>query len=132
MLGTRRAWVVHGRDGLDEITLCEKTDIISLEQDGTLRSFIIDPKEFGFAYCQPSDLKGGSADHNAEALMTLLRGHKSAYRDIVLLNAAAVLMLHGRISDLRDGIQIASEAIDSSTVFHNFIAYRDFSEQCHE
>ena len=111
-LGSERAWVVHGSDGLDEITTAGTTAVAALE-NGTVRTFEIAPENVGLSRSQPQALRGGDAAANAEALLAVLRGEKNAYRDVVLLNAAAGLIVAERAKDLRDGIAIAARAIDS-------------------
>ena len=132
ILGTKRAWVVHGRDGLDEISLIDKTDVVALEEDGSIHEFVIDPEEHGVNLCATEDLKGGDATQNAQALENLLEGAPSAYRDITLLNAAAVLVLSGSCDTLPNGIKKAEEAIDSGHVKANFEAYKKETGTAHE
>ncbi|HEV7719238.1 MAG TPA: anthranilate phosphoribosyltransferase [Arsenicitalea sp.] len=106
------AWVVHGSDGLDEITTTGPSFVAQIK-DGNLTSFEITPEEFGLPRAHPSDLKGGDPQHNAEALLALLAGQKTAYRDIVLLNSAAAMIVAGAVPDLRAGIARAADQIDS-------------------
>ncbi|WP_395664694.1 anthranilate phosphoribosyltransferase [Methylocella sp.] len=110
-LGARRVWVVHGSDGLDEATLTGPTFVTALE-DGAIRSFEITPEDAGLKRAALSELKGGSPDFNAAALRAALDGHRSAYRDIAVLNAAAALVVAGRADDLRGGAELAAAAID--------------------
>lgn len=110
-LGTKAAWIVHGADGLDEITLTDKTYVAELH-DGTVREFEITPEDFGLPRCEPAVLKGGDAQTNAEALRGILRGEKNAYRDIVILNTAAVLHVAGVAKDYKECAAIAAEALD--------------------
>ncbi len=131
ILGTKRAWIVHGRDGLDEITLTTETDVISLNDDGTIEEFVLSPPEHGLEYCQAADLKGGDAQENARALSDLIDGKASAYRDIALLNTAAVLVLHGSCDTLRSGIKIAAQAIDLKQVRNNFQLYKEYVGGAH-
>lgn len=111
-LGTERAWVVHGSDGLDELTTTGPSYVAALE-NGAVRSFEVNPADAGLELAQPVDLLGGDSEANANALRDLLAGHKTAYRDIVLLNAAAALVVAGKVMDLKAGVALASEAIDS-------------------
>lgn len=111
-LGSERAWVVHGADGLDEITTTSTTYVAELK-DGNVDSFEISPEVANLPFAEASALKGGDADENAAALRAVLGGEPSAFRDIVLLNAAAALVVAGRADDLRSGVEIASQAIDS-------------------
>ncbi|MBI1179603.1 MAG: anthranilate phosphoribosyltransferase [Alphaproteobacteria bacterium] len=111
-LGSRRVWVVHGEDGLDEITTTAATRVAEL-RDGTIREFILTPEEAGLRRADPAELKGGDPAHNAAALRALLDGAQGAYRDIVLLNSAAALLVAGRADDLRGGLALAARALDS-------------------
>ncbi|MEN0074362.1 MAG: anthranilate phosphoribosyltransferase [Paracraurococcus sp.] len=110
-LGTESAWVVHGQ-GLDEIALCGETQVVAL-QDGRLREFTIAPEDAGLARAPAEAIRGGEPAENAAALLALLEGAPGAYRDIVLLNAAAALIVAGRATDLRQGAAQAARAIDS-------------------
>jgi anthranilate phosphoribosyltransferase len=112
-LGTERAWVVHGEDGLDEITLAGRTHV-SEALDGEVRSFEIAPEDFGFEVRSLDHLRGGDTDANAAIVDAVLDGtRKDEARGLVVMNAAAALVLGGVASDLRDGARIAANAIDS-------------------
>ncbi len=111
-LGSRRAWVVHGEDGLDEITTTGSTYVAEL-RDGQVSTFKISPEVAGLPFAEPSALKGGDAAHNAEALRGVLEGRPGAFRDIVLLNTAAALIVAERVDDLRAGVALAAETIES-------------------
>lgn len=111
-LGAVKAWVVHGGDGMDEITLSTTTDVAALEQ-GEIRRFTIDPAEYGFSYATKKDIAGQDPEYNAVQLQKLLGGVKGPYRDIVLLNSAAALCVADAVSDISEGLQKASEALDS-------------------
>ena len=110
-LGTEAAWVVHGQ-GLDEIALSGETQVVALEA-GSLREFTIAPEDAGLQRAPPEAIRGGEPAENALALTALLGGAPGPYRDIVLLNAAAALVVAGRTRDLRDGAAEAARAIDS-------------------
>ncbi|MEZ5936300.1 MAG: anthranilate phosphoribosyltransferase [Alphaproteobacteria bacterium] len=110
-LGSERAWVVHGADGLDEITTTAGTHVAEL-RDGKVETFEISPEVAGLPFARPEELKGGDAEHNAAALTAVLKGEPSAFRDIVLLNAAAALVVAERADDLRAGVAMAARAID--------------------
>ena len=110
-LGVRRALVVHGDDGLDEISLTTRTTVCEV-LDGELRQYQLDPQKLGFAYCQPSDLVGGEAQENVRIALDILNGEKGPKRNIVLLNAAACLYLAGKARSLFDGVEQASMLID--------------------
>ena len=111
-LGAARAWVVHGSDGLDELTTTGPSYVAALE-NGQIRSFEITPADAGLELAQPVDLLGGDSEANANAIRDLLAGHKGAYRDIVLLNAAAALIVAGKAADLKAGAALGADAIDS-------------------
>jgi anthranilate phosphoribosyltransferase len=111
-LGSERVWLVHGSDGLDEITTTGPTEIVELK-DGTLSRFSITPEEAGLSRATPEALKGGDATHNAHALCAVLDGEKSAYRDIALINAGAALVIADKAENLKDGVALAAQAIDS-------------------
>ncbi|HYC04835.1 MAG TPA: anthranilate phosphoribosyltransferase [Azospirillaceae bacterium] len=110
-LGSERAWVVHGSDGLDELTTTGPSFVAEL-RDGGVRCFEVTPEEAGLTRSDAAGLKGGDAEHNAEALRRVLAGEPGAYRDIVLLNAAAALMVAGKAANLREGVAMAADAID--------------------
>ena len=109
-LGTERAWVVHGQ-GLDEIALSGETQVVELDR-GALREFTIAPEDAGLRRAPAEAVRGGEPAENARALLALLEGAPGPFRDIVLLNAAAALLVAGRAADLRAGAAIAAEAID--------------------
>ncbi len=111
-LGSTRAWVVHGSDGLDEITTTGATFVSELK-DGAVRSFEVTPEDAGLKRAKPEELTGGDAKTNAAAMRTLLHGRGGAYRDIVVLNAAAALVVADKASDLKEGAAIALDAIMS-------------------
>lgn len=112
-LGCRRALVVHGRDGLDEITTTDITDAILIEAGQEPIAFEIDPAAFGIPYAAPDALRGGDAATNAAILRHIFAGQAGAGRDIVMLNAAAVLWVSGHASGISEGLGMAAEAIDS-------------------
>ena len=111
-LGSEHAWVVHGHDGLDELSTTGPSSVAEL-RDGTITLFDIGPEDAGLARASLADLKGGDAKANAVALRAVLDGKKNAYRDIVLLNAAAALVVGGQAASLADGVQRAANSIDS-------------------
>ena len=112
-LGTERAWVVHGEDGLDEITLAGKTHVAEA-QNGGVRTFEIGPQDFGFEVGAIEHLRGGDAEANAEIVSAVLAGErKDEARTLVIMNAAAALFLGGAAGNLREGATLAANAIDS-------------------
>jgi len=111
-LGAECVWVVHGSDGLDEITTSGPTTVTAL-QDGEIKNFEISPEELGLRKVKPEALRGGDAAENAAAVKNVLQGKPSAFRDVALLNAAAALVVAGKAKDLKDGLHAAAHAIDS-------------------
>jgi anthranilate phosphoribosyltransferase len=117
-LGTERAWVVHGEDGLDEITLAGKTHVAEA-QNGSVKTFDIGPGDFGFEAGTLEHLRGGDAEANARIVSAVLSGErKDEARTLVIMNAAAALFLGGSAADLRDGAMIAANSIDSGVAQH--------------
>ena len=112
LLGTIRAWVVHGSDGLDELTTTGISDVAVVDA-GKVSTFRISPRNAGLPDARPEDLTGGNAVENAAHIRAVLGGLKGSLRDIVLLNAAAALLVAGKASTLREGVALASESIDS-------------------
>jgi anthranilate phosphoribosyltransferase len=110
-LGSESAWVVHGSDGLDEITLTGPSFVAALEK-GEIRSFEVSPEDVGLKRAPGDSLKGGDAGANAFALRNVLAGQPSAYRDVALLNAAAALVVAGRAKDLKEGVALGIRSLD--------------------
>jgi anthranilate phosphoribosyltransferase len=111
-LGTEKAWLVHSEDGMDELSISALTHVVSLD-NGAIKSFTVAPEDAGLDRHDITSIKGGLPDANARALEQLLKGQPSAYRDIVLLNSAAALIVAGRCNDLREGVALATQSIDS-------------------
>lgn len=111
-LGVERAFVVSGRDHMDEISTTSAT-VISEIRDGKVETFEVEPEEFGFARVSLQELKGGEGEENAKITRAILAGAKGAKRDIVLLNAGASLYVAGMAENIREGIKLAEESIDS-------------------
>ncbi len=111
-LGVKRGMVIHGLDGLDEITLTTKTAACEINGD-ELTEFEIDPTDYGFELCSKEKLVGGDAQKNAEIAKDILSGKTGAERDIVLLNSGVVLYLSGKAQSIEDGIELARNTIDS-------------------
>ena len=116
-LGSESVWVVHGSDGLDEITLTGPTFVAALD-GGAIRSFEVSPEDVGLKRVAGEALKGGNAAANAVALQSVLDGRPSAYRDVALINAAAALIVAGRAKDLKEGITLGIQSIDSGAAAH--------------
>lgn len=111
-MGTRRAFVVHGHDGLDEISLNSPTRISELN-DGNIKTYDLSPDQYFSRTAGLQDLKGGSPSENAAVTLGILKGEKGPKRDVVLLNAGAALVVAGKAVDIKEGIHLAGEAIDS-------------------
>jgi anthranilate phosphoribosyltransferase len=110
-LGCEMAWVVHGSDGLDEMTTTGPSHVAELK-DGKVTAFQVTPKDAGLPVAKAAELKGADATHNADALRGVLDGKPGPYRDIVLFNAAGALIVAGKAKDLMDGVAKAAKAID--------------------
>ena len=111
-LGSECVWVVHGSDGLDEITTAGPTRVAALEQ-GNVRTFEITPEQVGLQRVKPEALRGGDAEINAKALIDVLKGKSGPLRDVSILNAAAALIVAGKAKDLKEGAALAAKSIDS-------------------
>ena len=111
-LGAESVWVVHGSDGLDEITTSGPTSVTAL-QSGAIHSFEISPEDVGLAKVKPEALRGGDAQSNAKAVEDVLEGKKTPFRDVALLNAAAALVVAGNAKDLKAGLALAVHSVDS-------------------
>jgi anthranilate phosphoribosyltransferase len=111
-LGSDRAWLVHGADGTDEVSIAGETYVAELN-DGQIREFSVHPEDAGLIPHPLSAVLGGTPAENARALRAVLAGAPSAYRDAVLLNAAAALLVAERAADLREGVALAAESLDS-------------------
>ena len=124
-LGTVRAFVVHGEDGLDEIsTTCESR--VAELRNGWMRSYTIRPEDFGLPRAGLADLRGGSAADNAEIIRRILQGERGPKRDIVVLNAGAAIAAGGKAAEITDGIALAQQAIDSGAALgalHRLVEY---------
>ncbi|MDE4174572.1 anthranilate phosphoribosyltransferase [Phaeobacter sp. PT47_59] len=112
-LGSERAWLVHGSDGTDELTITGVSWVAALEEDGSIRDVELHPEDAGLPVHPFEDIIGGTPEENATAFRALLDGAPSAYRDAVLLNSAAALVVAGAAGDLREGVTKARESIDS-------------------
>ncbi len=112
-LGSEAAWLVHGGDGTDEISIAAPSRVAALEGNGAIREFEIAPEDAGLPMHPFEAILGGTPEENGRAFAALLAGEKSAYRDAVLLNAAAALLVAGRAASLPEGAEMAAESIDS-------------------
>ena len=128
MLGSRRAFVVHGHDGLDEISVCAPTRVSELA-DGQIRTYDISPEQFFGEAADPQDLTGGDPAQNAEITRGVLAGEKGARRNVILLNTAAALVAAGQAADIFAGIRLAEEAIDSGAAAGKLNALAVFTKE---
>ena len=127
ILGSERAWVVHGLDGLDELTVLGRSHVAELDR-GEIREFEVDPAPLGLAHTERTGLEGGDAPTNAVKIRAVLAGEKGAARDIVVLNAGGALVVAGVVKDLAAGVTLAQEAIDSGRAARklaDLAAFRD-------
>jgi anthranilate phosphoribosyltransferase len=129
-LGAEKAWVVHGYDGLDELTTTDITQVAMLE-DGVVGTHTVSPEDAGIARAALADLKGGDADENAAAIRRLFGGEHGAYRDIVLFNTAAALIVAGKSADLRDGAVLAANALDNGSAMRKLAELVAVSNEQH-
>jgi anthranilate phosphoribosyltransferase len=126
MLGLKRAMVVHGLDGLDEITITGATRLAEV-RDGRVKTYEVTPEEFGMSRGSLQDISGGDAEENAAIIREILAGKKSARRDVVLLNAAAALVAAGRAEHLMEAVPLAAKAIDSGAAAGKLAALVSFT-----
>lgn len=127
-LGSERAFIVRGEDGLDEITLASETRVTELKE-GSIRTYHIRPEDFGFERCSPDDLKGGDPDENAEIIFGVLEGKKGPARDIVILNAAAAITAGGLASKIEEGIALAHGSIDSGQAMERLESLKEITNR---
>lgn len=126
-LGIRAAMLVHGDDGLDEISISATTHVCEI-REGVLRSYVLDPRDYGFTLAQKDDVLGGEAQDNAEITRRILDGTQTgAKRDIVVLNAGCALYTAGRADTIAQGIALARQSIDSGAAYRRLEALRDFT-----
>lgn len=128
-LGTTSACIVHGHDGLDEITLTGPTHIAEL-RNGTIETSILTPEDFGLPYCALEDFSGKDATYNAAALLDLLNGKRSAYRHIILANAAAALFLAEKSANLKEAVELAANSLDTGRALELFQSYKNYTQNC--
>jgi anthranilate phosphoribosyltransferase len=126
-LGSQHALVVHGEDGLDEISIAAPTQIWELKK-GSIFSYSVTPEDMGLSRASTDAIRGGSAEENVVAMHRVLSGEQGPARDIVLLNAAAALAAGDAVQNLRQGIMVASEAIDSGRAMEKLRALAELSQ----
>ena len=127
-LGTARAFVVHGSDGLDEITTTGATRVAEVS-GGAVSERTLTPNDFGLPRAEPQDLTGGDREENAAILQTILDGTKGPKRDIVLANASAALVAAGRAGDFREGVGLAEASIDGGKAKEKLDELACFTQQ---
>lgn len=127
-LGSERALVVHGSDGLDEISITAESKITELK-DGEFSTYYVSPEDFGLARATLEEIQGGDARQNSEIILEVLRGTPGPRRDIVLLNAAAAFVASSRAADLNEGVKLAGESIDSRRALNKLKQLIDFTNQ---
>ena len=128
ILEAKRAFVVHGHDGLDEISVCAPTRISELK-DGLIRTYDIVPEQFFGTRADPADLKGGNPEDNAAITLSILKGEKGPKRDVVLLNASAALVAAGLAEEFQEGIRLAEESIDDGAALAKLELLIQFTRQ---
>ncbi len=127
-LGSVHIWVMHGADGLDELSTTGPSQVVEMKA-GEIREFEITPEEFGFPRVPLEALKGGAPEENAEALMAVLNGAAGAYRDVTLLNAGVAIMIGGKCERVEDGIELARRSIDSGAARKAFETLKRISNE---
>ncbi len=127
-LGTLRAFVVHGADGLDEISNTGESQISEV-REGRVQSFTVRPEDFGLPRSVIAELRGGDRDENAQIIRDVLSGRDGPKRDIVLMNAAAALVVGGKARDLKEGVALAAHSIDSGAAQRKLAALVEFSQK---
>jgi anthranilate phosphoribosyltransferase len=130
MLGTHRAFVVHGLDGLDEITITGPTRVAEV-REGSVHGYEVTPEEFGLDRAPIEELSGGDATTNAEIVHVILSGENSPKRDVVLMNAAAALVAAGKAAHLRDAVGLAVQSIDSGAAARKLQGLVEFTQAEH-
>ena len=127
-LGIKRGMVVYGKDKLDEISLSADTEVCEIN-DGWYKSYVIKPEEYGFEKCSKDDLKGGDPNENAEIVRKILSGEKGPKRNATLLNAGASLYIGGKANDMKEGIKLAGEIIDSGKAMETLNKFIELSNK---
>lgn len=128
ILGTKRAYVVHGQDGLDEVSVCAPTRVSELNE-GVIRTYDIMPEQYFDRLAEPKNLVGGDPEENAAITRSIFQGEKGPKRDVVLLNTAVALVAAGKAADFKEGIGLAETAIDSGAAADKLKALIDFTQE---
>jgi len=127
-LGARKVFVVHGEDSLDEITITGKTKVTELS-NGEIKTYYIEPSDFGFQNATLEDIRGGDAEKNAEIVTLVLKGEKGTRRDVVLLNTAYALLAANKVNSPTDGIRLAEKSIDSGKAYEKLELLRKYTNR---
>lgn len=127
-LGSTHIWVMHGADGLDELSTTGPSQVVEMK-NGEIREFEITPEQYGLAKVGLAALKGGTPEENAEALLALLQGTSGPYRDVTLLNAGAAIMIGGKCATVEEGIELAAQSIDDGAAFKAFETLKRISNE---
>ncbi len=127
-LGARKVFVVHGEDSLDEITITGKTKVTELS-NGEIKTYYIEPSDFGFQNATLEDIRGGDAEKNAEIVTLVLKGERGPRRDVVLLNTAYALLAANKVNSPTDGIRLAEESIDSGKAYEKLELLRKYTNR---
>lgn len=122
-LGLQGAMTVHSKDGLDELSISDKTFICEL-RDNVIKSYTVEPEQFGLKTASIDNIKGGNAGENAEIIKAILKGENGAKRDVVLLNAGAALYIAKKANSIKEGVELAANAIDSGKAFKKLEDYK--------
>ena len=128
MLGTDRALVVCGEDGVDELSICAPTHVVEV-QDGRIERYVVDPAELGFGRADPADVAGGTPEHNAALTRAILAGEPGAPRELAVLNAGAAIYAAGNADSLAGGVELARQTIDSGDAERALQRYVDLSRE---
>ncbi len=129
-LGSQRVFVVHGEEGLDEISICGRTKISELKEDGNISTYWITPEDFGIKKTSLNEIKGGDAQKNLEMALEVLKGENGAMRDVVLLNSAFGIMAGGKADTVEKGIELAAKSIDSGTALEKLERLKGITSRC--
>ncbi|MBO5999899.1 MAG: anthranilate phosphoribosyltransferase [Lachnospiraceae bacterium] len=127
-LGVKRGMVVYGQDKLDEISLSAPTTVCEIK-DGWIRNYTVRPEDYGFERCSREDMRGGTPEENAQITLDILKGEKGHKRNAVLLNAGAALVIGGKAADLKEGIALAAEIIDSGKALETLNRFIEVSNK---
>ena len=127
-MGTKRALIVHGNDGMDEITLSDETCVAELTESGEIKEYTLSPEDFGFKRCDKEAVMGGDAEQNAKIIEALLNGETGDKHNLVSLNAGAALYVAGKADSIAAGVAMASEILMSGKAMDALIAMRTVSQ----